>query len=196
MASNFMNTVQVKTPQTSTFDLSHDHKLTCNMGELIPFMCKEAIPGDRWHIRHEHLTRFLALLSPVMQRFKIRTYDFFVPNRIINSGWEKWISGRDTTSLPPTINVNSADNTRVAHGSLADYLGLVPVKQYKFDFGNDVNALPFAAYQRIWFDWFRDQNLQLPLSDAEDFDLPQGVTDSDSSHWNLPHVQTHKSLAT
>lgn len=181
MKANFMNTVQVRKPQTSTFDLSHDHKLSCNMGELIPIMVKEVLPGDRWNIRHENLTRFQSLISPVMQRFKIKTYDFFVPNRLSWENWEYWITGDETEVLPPTISVAAANTAFVGPNTLADYMGLVPGKKYDVTDGNDFNALPFAAYQRVWWDWFRDQNLQAPNTNEEFVILPDGVSSASTS---------------
>ena len=52
------------------------------------------------------------------------------------------------------------DTTGFTSGSLADYFGL-PVLVPSTAPGNfPVNALPFRAYNLIYNEWYRDQNLQ------------------------------------
>ena len=146
------------------FDLSHDVKLSCNMGNLIPIMALECIPGDKHTISCESLIRFAPLTAPVMHRFDVTMHYFFVPNRIIWESWEKFITNTPydaTGELPvPPYLVFAADNNNHEIGSLADYMG-VP---YNLDTVNNlydqkVSALPFAAYQCIYNEYYRDQNL-------------------------------------
>jgi len=146
------------------FDLSHDVKFSCNMGKLIPIMALECIPGDKHKIGCESLVRFAPLISPVMHRFDVTMHYFFVPNRIVWEGWEKFITntpyeGTGELPVPPFLNMQ-ADNSNHEIGTLADYLGI----PYNLDTVTNVidlkvSAIPFAAYQCIYNEYYRDQNL-------------------------------------
>ncbi len=100
------------------------------------------------------------MIAPIMHQITCYTHYFFVPNRILWNGWENFITGgADGESDPqhPFLQFGSNVNGLQGIGSISDYFGL-PVQntvtgQY------DVNALPFAAYQKIYDDYYRDQNL-------------------------------------
>lgn len=149
---NLFNSIKLQKPATNVFDLTHDVKLSCNMGQLVPIMVTETIPGDKFNISCESLLRFAPLVSPVMHRMDITMHYFFVPNRIIWPGWEGFITQQGGAAFP-TVDIDAA---AYASSPLADYLGLpIPLG------GNieTVSALPFAAYQMIYNEYYRDQNL-------------------------------------
>lgn len=168
---NVFNTVVKKKHSRSTFDLSHDVKMSLDMGKLVPTYVQECIPGDKFNIRSSSMIRFAPLISPVMHNIDVKMEYFFVPNRILWSGWEEFITGsRNGKQLPveqipafPTVDIGQLTANNFTHsGSLADYLGL-PTPD-SFNSGNYpnqlfVNALPFAAYQRIYDEYYRDENL-------------------------------------
>ena len=89
MAKNLFNSISVKAPKRNHFDLTHDVKLSLDMGNLVPIMCMECVPGDRVSIGTECLLRFAPLVSPVMHRIGVYMHYFFVPNRILWKNWEK-----------------------------------------------------------------------------------------------------------
>lgn len=153
MSKNLFNTVQMKAPGKNRFDLTHDVKLSCDMGELIPVCIFDCVPGDQFHIGAEALIRFAPLVSPVMHRFNVSIHYFFVPNRILWDGWEEWITNPASERVFPYINVG--DSIPDTNGSLADYLGLPTSGSYE----PTVSAIPFAAYQAIYNEYYRDQNL-------------------------------------
>jgi hypothetical protein len=143
-------------PQTNTFDLSHDRKFSGKIGELMPITVMEAVPGDKFNIKATNLTRFAPLITPIMHQASVYCHFFFVPNRILWSNWEDFISGgEDGLADPtfPTIDITTPTNG-YAVGALADYLGLPTGSQL-----NGVSAMPFAAYQKIYDDYYRDENL-------------------------------------
>jgi len=148
-------------PKYNTFDLSHDKRLSLKMGEVIPVMAMDVLPGDKFTIDTSYLTRFLPLVAPVMHNVKVKVRYFFSPNRLVWDDWEDFITGpesaTDTTEpTHPYLNIPSAPS------SLADYLGVSTSTG-----GNqtvEVNALPFAHYHFIWEEYFRDQNLQNPTN--------------------------------
>lgn len=193
--------MKLRKPRRNKFNLSHERKFTCDMGILTPILCQDIVPGDKWKLRTELLLKMQALRAPMMHRVNCYCHFFFVPYRLIWKDFEEFYTGgTDGTSAPvyPTIayssslfNGSSEDNKRamdmVTSGSLMDYLGF-PVLPYPetdvdpaFNSGigpdDPISALPFRAYQLIWNEYYRDQNLQDPV----EVDLSSGaktITDS------------------
>lgn len=152
-------------PKSNVFDLSHDVKLSFNQGELIPTCCVECVPGDKFSLGCESLVRFQPMVAPVMHRFNVTMHYFFVPFRILWDRWEKFITNTDDGGgVPafPTVLMNTANYSR-----LADYLGIPPPIGANTE---TISAMPFAAYQRIWQEYYRDQNVM----DVEPLELVDG----------------------
>lgn len=158
--------VKVSAPGSNAFDLNHQRKLTCDMGKLIPILVQEALPGDRARVESEIFIRLAPMLAPIMHHVHVYTHYFFVPNRLIWEEWSDFITGgKDGNSAPvppriltPTTMI-SGDN--YSFNSLWDYFGLpilqagmTPVDQQQ------VSALPFRAYQLIYDEYYRNQNLE------------------------------------
>ncbi|MGC6415347.1 MAG: major capsid protein [Bacteroidia bacterium] len=144
-------------PKYNTFDLSHDKRLTLQMGEIVPVMALDVLPGDKFTIESSHLTRFMPLVAPVMHNVKVKVRYFFSPNRLVWENWEDFITGPESATdtvepVHPTI-IKSAEA-----GSLMDYMG-VSTNTNDATRQVQVNALPFAHYQFIYNEYFRDQNL-------------------------------------
>lgn len=153
MKENIFKSVMMPRIGSSTFDLSHDVKLSFNMGELIPTCVMDVVPGDKFKMGVENMLRFSPLVSPVMHRINVSTHYFFVPNRILWDDWEDWITG-EIDNVPPRITaMQNCDE-----GDLGDYMG-VPT-DLTSSTGKFFSAFPFAAYCKIWDEYYRDQNLQ------------------------------------
>lgn len=166
---NIFNQIQVKRPQSNWFDLSHDVKLSLNMGELVPIMCTKCMPGDKFNISCESLLRFAPLVAPMMHRVDVTMHYFFVPNRLVWPNWEKYITNtklESTDLLPvhPYVTVDGPSWSR-----LCDYMGLPEPLTGQSE---KVSAIPFAAYLKIYNDYYRDQNMINDL--AEDCQLTDG----------------------
>lgn len=141
----------------SKFSLSHYRLLTGDMGVLLPLTWLEALPGDTFQMATSALIRCSPLVAPVMHPVMIRIHHWFVPNRLIWDDWEQFITGGDDgdfVATPPYIEFSDP----VESGSLADYLG-VPAETV----GN-VNALPFRAFNLIFNEHYRDQDLVAELT--------------------------------
>lgn len=156
---NIFNSVRVEVPPYSTFDLSHTHRLSLKMGNIVPFLFEETVPGDRWKIKTDILTRFAPLITPVMEQFDIKVEYFNVPYRLLWQSFEEWIVGELSVNPPSMTNISDG-GVSINVGSLHDYLGIVPQISYAVEFGNNFNCFGHLAYQKIWFDWYRDQNHQ------------------------------------
>lgn len=155
MAKNLFNTVRYEKPKKNVFDLTHDVKLSLDMGNLVPTMAIECVPGDKFNISCESLLRFAPLVAPVMHRMDVYMHYFFVPNRLVWDKWEKFITNTEILGALPAFPKIQIDSTNYTH--LADYMG-IPTPPGA-GLSETVSALPFAAYQMIYNEYYRDQNL-------------------------------------
>lgn len=177
---------KVDKPKTSTFDMSYDRKFSLNMGDLVPIHVQEIVPGDYIKMNTQQMLRFMPMVAPVMHEVNVFTHFFFVPNRIMWKNWEDFITGgRDGNKEPlfPTIAMGSeeANQLYVRPSSLADYLGL-PRTDTPEMAGMDteqVSALPFYAYQLIYDEYYRDQNM---IESTLQRLLPDGLEDGIVQH--------------
>lgn len=165
---SLFTTVKVPRVRRNTFNLSHHNKLSTNMGRLTPILCEEVLPGDQWHINSNSLVRLAPMLAPMMHNVNVFMHYFFVPNRILWNEWEDFITGgSDGTANPsfPRLSlVPAAIRAYAGIGSLADYMGVNYADGQQGDTNSfGVNALPFRAYQMIYNEYYRDQNLQDPI---------------------------------
>ena len=156
MSHQFSRVPSAEIPRSS-FDRSHGHKTAFDSGYLVPIFVDEALPGDTFNVSMTGLTRMTTLLSPVMDNVFLNTFFFAVPIRLIWSNWEKFNGeqnnpGDSTEFTVPTITAPAGG---FAVGSMFDYMGL-PVNRA----GIQVSAFWARAYNLIYNDWFRDQNLQ------------------------------------
>lgn len=143
----------MKFRKRNVFDLSHEHKLTCDMGKLIPIMCEEVVPGDTFKVKTDIVLRLAPILAPIMHRIDVFTHFFFVPNRLVFDKWEDFITGGERGEDDTVAPYITAGESGFAIGSLADYLGLPTGVA-----GIQVSAMPFRAYDLIYNEWYRDEN--------------------------------------
>jgi hypothetical protein len=155
MGKNLFNSIKLQRPKKNVFDLTHDVKLSADMGNLTPILTLECVPGDKFELGCESLIRFAPLIAPVMHRMDVSMHYFFVPNRILWENWEKFIVNQDSGFTHPYLNVNSGWTD--AQKKFADYMGIPPAPSGSVE--TPINALPFAAYQAIFNEFYRDQNL-------------------------------------
>lgn len=160
MKPNLFNSIQLYKPKKNVFDLSHDFKFSGDMGNLIPIMVNECVPGDSYTISCEAMVRFAPMLAPIMHRVDVSMHYFFVPNRILWDNWEKFIvDSSDTAPVQPFINWD--ENRSNSFGKFVDYMGVPPVPSGAIY--QAISALPFAAYQCVYNEYYRDQNLITPV---------------------------------
>ena len=161
---NQFTTAIAERPNTNSFKLTHQHKTTFKMGQLIPTLHLEVVPGDNFYrISPEHVARLAEMLAPVMHNVKVLFEAFFVPYRILWPDWEDFITGKDASLVPPYLQNNDAGGNFCTDGSLSDYFGVPFGIHGPIPF----SAFRFAAYRKIWYDWYRDQNLQNPDEDPQ-----------------------------
>lgn len=162
MAKNVFESISSKKPRKNKFDLSHERKMSLKFNKLYPMYLQEVIPGDSFNVKSEVFLRMAPMMTPVMHRVDSTVHYFFVPNRLVHNEWEDFITGgEDGTAQPilPTLNVDGSDTAnRWGKGTLSDYFG-IPTSQAAST-STPINAIPFRAYQLIYNEYFRDQNLE------------------------------------
>lgn len=144
------------------FDRQFAHKTTFDAGYLVPVYVDEVLPGDTFNLNMTAFARLATPVNPIMDNMYLDSFFFFVPNRLIWSNWQKFMGQQDnpgdSTSYLVPQQVSPAGGYAV--GSLQDYMGLPTVGQVGA--GNTVSHCAFftRAYNLIWNEWFRDENLQ------------------------------------
>jgi len=144
--------------QRSSFDRSHGYKTTFDSGYLVPVFVDEALPGDTFNLRMGAFARLATPLKPFMDNLFLDSFFFAVPVRLIWDNWQKFNGeqvdpGDSTDFVVPQMTGPSGAGITV--GSLSDYFGL-PTGKASITF----NSLWHRAYNLIWNEWFRDENLQ------------------------------------
>lgn len=158
----------------SSFMMQHTHKTTFDAGYLIPVYVDEVLPGDSFSLQMTAFARMATPLFPLMDNMRLDSFFFFVPNRLVWSNWEKFQGAQanpgDSISYTVPQVVSAAGGFPV--GSLWDYFGLPTVGQVGGGNTVSVGALHSRAYNLIYNQWFRDENLQnslvVPTNDGPD----------------------------
>jgi len=174
MSHNFSKVPKADIPRSS-FNRSHGHKTTFNAGELIPIYVDEALPGDTFNAKLTAFGRLATPIHPFMDNMYIDTHFFAVPLRLLWDNWEKFNGAQDapgdtTDYLIPTL---TAPVGGYQPSTMSDYFGIPTLVD-----GLETSALWHRAYNLIWNEWFRDQNLQdpVPVSTGDGPDDPANYT--------------------
>lgn len=169
-------------PPSTYFDISKRHSFDCYPGHIIPAFYRYVYPNDKVDIGHKIVVRLSPLVSPSWVKMEAVMHYFYVPFRILWRDWEEYITkGADGTynGNVPRMVVNYNDDFYISKYSFWDYLGLPYFNgQADYSQGNDRqhfdisnvsdNIFPhnflWSAYNFIWNDYYRDENLQNPLA--------------------------------
>lgn len=139
----------------SKHSLSFQRLQSMNMGYLYPTGVVEVLPGDSMRFGQSAFCRFSPLVNPVMAKVNIMMYRFFVPYRILDKNWETVITGgmnNDTSEITPQVQL---DSTSWKQGGIFDYMGIGNPGENTLS----VSSYAFRAYNMIWNEYFRDQDL-------------------------------------
>ena len=141
----------------SRFDRSHGCKTTFDAGYLVPVFVDEVLPGDTFNLRATYFARLATPIHPFMDNIFLETFFFFVPNRLLWTNFKRFFGEQDNPADSTSYLVPQSTSPAGGYGemSLQDYLGL-PTKKA----GYLHNVLHTRAYNLIYNQWFRDQNLQ------------------------------------
>lgn len=156
MTHKFSEVPKVNIPRSS-FNRSHGYKTTFNVGDLVPIYCDEALPGDTFNVKMHNFARLATPIVPFMDNLYIDTFFFAVPVRLVWDNFQKFMGEQEnpddsTDYLLPQMDT---EGVKYATGSLSDYLG-IPTQVS----GVSHTSIYHRAYNLIYNEWFRDQNLQ------------------------------------
>jgi len=173
MKHNFSQVPRADIPRSS-FDRSFGHKTTFDAGYLVPFYVDEALPGDTFNAKLSAFARLATPLHPFMDNLFIDTHFFAVPMRLVWDNWQKFNGeqtnpGDSTDYIIPTMAAPAS--TGYAANSLSDYMGIptqIPDLEH--------SSMWHRAYNLVWNEWFRDENLQDSVVVDKD-DGPDDPTD-------------------
>lgn len=141
----------------SQFRIESSHKTTFDAGLLVPIYVEEVLPGDTFNLKATIFARLATPLTPIMDNLYLDTFFFFVPNRLVWDNWQRFCGERDNPEDTIDFQIPFILNTtNVQASTIFDYMGI------PLNIAGDLkpNALPFRAYNLIWNEWFRDENLQ------------------------------------
>ena len=162
---------------------------TMNEGDLVPIYCDEVLPADTAKINLNALMRMSTPLYPVMDNCYCDFYFFFIPSRLLWEHFENLMGQNDSTFWAEPTEYTTPKTTAPSGGwnvgTLADYFG-IPTGVANLQ----VNSLPFRAYAKVWNEWFRDENLQQPVTmsktDATTAGSNTGTNLTDAEAGGLP----------
>lgn len=160
----------------SSFRIEKTHKTTFDAGYLVPVYVDEVLPGDTFNLSATMFARLSTPLFPIMDNLHMDTFYFFVPNRLVWDNWKKFM-GEQTNpgdSISYVIPQMTTPAGGYAVGSVYDHMGLPTVGQLAAGATVSHNALFLRAYNLIWNEWFRDENLQnsVTVSKGDGPDIP------------------------
>lgn len=187
--------VGLHVPGSNNFSLNHPTRTTADGGRLFPVLVQECLPGDVWRYNNSCLTRLSPLVTPVMHDIDVSFQAFFVANRLVWPNWEAFMENPVPDENSPVAPYLT--NVQVPVGSLPDYIGLPTNTCYDESTGSVFNqhdgieecsALPFAAYQKIFSDWYQPVNLGTktkftPLTDGDNTSQVNVLTSLKQRGW-------------
>lgn len=169
--------VEVPVNKNYQHDLSHRHTTTIDFFRLQPVLCQEVIPGGKYSIDLRAIIQSAPLSTQIFGGCHLDLHAFFVPNRIVYEDWNAYYAGdranqfsttnpyhlphvRTTDIAPHFIGLPDDDEAtqnikkerRRIFSSLGAPVHFPNTSPYEFNF----SALQARAYQKIWWDYYRD----------------------------------------
>ena len=167
MKHKFSEAPTVDVPR-STFDRSHGIKTTFDAGYLIPIFYDLMYPGDTAMLNTTGFARLSTPIYPIMDNMFMDTFYFAVPIRLIWDNFQKFMGEQVDPGDSIDYTIPQLPVTNAPEGCLCDYFGFPT----KIAATYNANSLFFRAYNLIFNEWFRDQNLQdslnVPRNDGPD----------------------------
>lgn len=138
----------------SKFNRSFGYKTSFDAGYLIPFFVDDVLPGDTFNMKTTGFARLNTPLAPIMDNMFMDTHYFFVPWRLIWNNARKFFGERANPADSIDYTIPKFTSFTPTELTLHDYMGLPPGK------AQAPVSLYHRAYNLIWNEYFRDQNLQ------------------------------------
>ena len=153
-----LNPTRIDRPR-SIFPIQFRSPTTMRVGDIVPLMCKEVLPGSTFSL---DCSSVLQAASPFVSRVYgdlfLDIYAFFVPNRLVWEHWQQFCGENDTGAWTQTTEYTIPTqewDPSVGLQCLGDYFGL-PFNSNGATVA--VSELPLRGYYRIYNEFFRNEN--------------------------------------
>lgn len=145
----------------SRFTGSWTRKTTFDAGFLVPFLVEEVLPGDHLSYNVTAYVRMATPLFPLFDNQRIDTFFFFIPNRLVWDNWTAFMGEQVNPGAPIDYTIPQVNSPAggFAVNSIFDHFGIPTAGQIEASAVLSVNALPLRAYNLVFNQWFRDENL-------------------------------------
>jgi hypothetical protein len=163
MNHNFNLAPTVDVPR-STFNRQHGVTTTFDAGKLIPIFWDLMYPGDTAMVNMAGFARLATPIYPIMDNMHMETFFFSVPIRLIWDNFQKMQGEQTDPGDSIDYTIPQIDALNAPEGCICDYFG-IPTKLTQ---SYNINSWFFRAYNLIWNEWFRDQNLQQSVTVDKD----------------------------
>lgn len=154
----------------SSFKIQKGHKTTFDSGYLIPIYVDEVLPGDTFNLSMTAFMRLATPLFPLMDNMHVDSFFFFIPNRLVWKNWVRFMGEQDApnSSTDYTVPQISSPVGGYPVSSIFDHMGLPTVGQVNASAQVTHSAMWLRAYNLVYNEWFRDENLQNPVTQNDD----------------------------
>lgn len=198
---NIANEVLLERPDYSKHNLSNETKTTGNLGQLIPIMCMEVVPGDNVDLNAEFLTKFQPMVTPAFQNFNAYVHYFYMPYQAMWNNWQYFIAqipepGASVPPLHPLIEFAELSDIEHGQSGVSPYHNLAPyfgINAFPAGLSPVVNAFPFIMYNHIYNEYYRHEKIHEDLKQY--LLLPDGMQTWDAtqiSKLNKIRYRTYK----
>lgn len=163
----------------SSFNIQKSHKTTFDAGFLVPIYVDEVLPGDTFRLSMTAFCRLATPLFPIMDNMHLESFFFFVPNRLVWRNWVRLMGQQDNPSdeIDYTVPQMTSPVGGYPVGSLFDFMGLPTVGQVEPASAVTHSSMWLRAYNLIFNEWFRDENIQTAVPFSRESDGPDSNTD-------------------
>lgn len=163
----------------NAFSIAEKHVTTIQFDTLFPVFHKFIYPGDTLAITHKALARLQTQITTLFDDLYFDMHAWFVPMRLIQTDWARFQfnaqplgPSQDNSALTtPKIDLTKLGGNGFDSKSLYDYFGYPTLAQPQAS--EHINNYLARAYNLIWNENYRDQNLQNAIT----VDLGNGPDD-------------------
>jgi hypothetical protein len=162
----------------SSFKRETAHKTTFDSGYLVPIYVDEVLPGDTFNLKMTAFVRMATPIFPIMDNLHMDTFFFFIPNRLVWHNWQKFMGEQENPGDSTDYVIPQCESPVGGYAActLQDYMGLPTAGQVNSGATYTHSALWLRAYNLIFNEWFRDENLVDSVNVPRD-DGPDNYTD-------------------
>lgn len=142
--------------QRSKFNRSCGLKTTFDAGLLTPIFVEEALPGDTMALKMSAFARFATPIKPILDNMTFDVHFWSVPNRLVWTNWQRFNGEQNNPGDSTEFEIPQVSTpTGFPSDSIYDYMGIPPLVA-----NLSVSALPLRAYNLIWNEWYRAEDIQ------------------------------------